>query len=451
MRRFWMLLLTLGLLGSLAGCGAQTPPETPPVPETPEVPAPEAPAVPADPDEDCAVYDCGEIEIALPAKYLDQLIVDTDFPDAEDSWRPLMSVYERASVEAAEADWGDSMGFGFLFGFLAMDRAGYERLLCEDGSGIEVFAADGERYYAYTYPTDVQFYRSGGEISTESQDWRDWEALNDMGLTVRADVVERNGLTPHTGAEFLARPFTWEGSHVFLEYRPYYAVDGDQRIVYTLVLSQPAQQGEGGVWCVERWYDEYGNQYLWFPDSGMASEDYFARLQAECGAGEHPELRTSAGAAAAFVKEYFGHDTEEGSFAEADGLPEAYMERNSRLQETVLDLMAGREVDPMELLDRVGGASADNWGSLGRGMYGSDWFTPLMDAVEDAAMGTEQQRRDRAVLSFLLSAQGARTDFRTPLIAILRTQREADGGAFAAALAEFSPEERAYLKTVIGE
>lgn len=444
MRRAWTLFLTLCLLGALAGCARQTPPEAPPAPE------PSAPEVPADPDEGYTVYDCGELEIALPAEYLDQLIVDTDFPDAAESWKPLMSVYERASVEAAEAEWGDSMGTGFLFGFLAMDRAGYERLLCEDGSGIEVFAADGERYYAYTYPTDVRFYRSGGRISTESQDWRDWEVLNEMGLDVRADVVERNGLTPHTGAEFLARPFTWEGNHACLEYRPYYAVDGDERIVYTLVLSQPVQQGEGGVWCVERWYDEYGSQYIWFPDSGVAAEDYFAQLQAERGAGKHPELRTPAGAAAAFVKEYFGHDTEEGSFAEAGGLPEAYMERNSRLRQMVLDLMADREVDPMELLDCVGGASADNWGSLGRGMYGSDWFTPLMDAVEDAAVGTEQQRRDRAVLSFLLAARGARTDFQTSLAAVLQRQRAADGGAFAAALAEFSPEEQAYLKTAAG-
>lgn len=447
MRRALTLFLTLCLMASLAGCARQTPPETPPAPEA------SAPESPTDPDGGNTVYDCGEIEIALPVECLDRLIVDTDFPDAEESWKPLMSVYEKASVEAAEADWGSSEGFGFLFGFLAMNRAGYERLLCEDGSGIEIFARDGagERFYAYTFPTDVQLYRSGGGISTESEGWKSWEDLNEMGLTVRADVVERNGLTPHTGVEFLARPFTWEGNHAYLEYRPYHVLDGDERIAYTLVLSQPAKQGEGGVWCVERWYDVYGTQYLWFPDSGMAAEDHFAQLQMECDAGEHPELLTLTGAAAAFVQEYFGHDTEEGSFAEVSALPEAYIEQNSRLQQVALDLMAGREVDPMELLDCVGGAAADNWGVLGRRMYGSDWFTPLMDAVENAAVGAEQQRRDGAVLSFLLAVRDTRTDFQTPLTEILRTQREADGAAFAAALAEFSPENQIYLKTVMGE
>lgn len=115
MRRFWTLFLTLCLLASLAACARQTPPETVPEAPVPEVPAQEPPA---EPDRDCAVYDCGGIEIALPAEHLDQLIVDTDFPDAPDSWRPLMSVYERASVEAAEAAWGEGSGMGFLFGFL---------------------------------------------------------------------------------------------------------------------------------------------------------------------------------------------------------------------------------------------------------------------------------------------------------------------------------------------
>lgn len=444
MRRLLTLLLTLCLLGSLTACGPREP-----LPEEPPATEPSAPEVPADPDAGYTVYDCGGIRIALPTEYLDQLIVDMDFPDAQDSWKPLMSVYEKASVEAAEADWGDGMGTGFLFGVLSMDQAGYERLLCEDLPGIDVFAAKGERYYAYTYPTDVQFYRSGGVIDTESEDWKNWESLNELGPAVRADMVERNGLTPFDTGDFYSEPFTFEGAHAYLKYYSYFTFDGDIRLYDTLVLSQPAKQGEGGIWCVERFYDVVGSCYLWFPDSGMAAMDYYAQLQAACDAGELPELLTLTGAAKAFVKEWFGHETAEGSFAETGAFPKSYMEQNSRLQDLASDLVSGRTVDPMDLLDCVGGVDGDNWGVLGRRMYGSDWFTPLMAAVENAAVGTEQQRRDGAVMSFFLAARDARTDFRTPLSAVLQTQREADGAAFAAALGSFSTEEQAVLNAAL--
>lgn len=109
-------------------------------------------------------------------------------------------MYEKASVEAAQAEFGDSMGFGFLFGFLSVDRAGYEQFLEEDGSGMEAFATDGTRYYIYTFPTDVQFYRpdsgDGSGMDTQSEAWKTWEALNELGLAVRADLLQRNGLTP---------------------------------------------------------------------------------------------------------------------------------------------------------------------------------------------------------------------------------------------------------------
>ena len=87
MRRFWTSLLTLCLLGFLAGCGAQTPPEPPSDAETPvpEIPAPEPPE---DPDKDYAIYDCGEIQIALPAEHLDLLMVDTAFPTRRSAGNP---------------------------------------------------------------------------------------------------------------------------------------------------------------------------------------------------------------------------------------------------------------------------------------------------------------------------------------------------------------------------
>ena len=112
----------------------------------------------------------------------------------------------------------------------------------------------------------------------------------------------------------------------------------------------------------------------------------------------------------------------------------------------VLDLeFRPEEVDGMDLLNCVGEATADNWGALGRYMYGSDWFQPLMDAVAEAAVGDRQQDRTRLVMSFYLATRETRSDFSTPLGDILRSQREADPEAFAAALEALSPEEQALL------
>lgn len=207
MKRFFALALLLLLLWGLTACSGSAVPEEPPAPPVqdtpPQDPLPEEPPAPEGDirtDGDDTLYTCGGVDIALPTEYLELLVVDTDFPDAEESWKPLLSVYEKASVEAAQAEFGDSMGFGFLFGFLSVDRAGYEQFLEEDGSGMEAFATDGTRYYIYTFPTDVQFYRpdsgGGSGMDTRSEAWKTWETLNELGLAVREDLLQRNGLTP---------------------------------------------------------------------------------------------------------------------------------------------------------------------------------------------------------------------------------------------------------------
>lgn len=448
MRRAWTLFLTLCLLGALAGCGVQTPPETPPAPETPapELPAPEAPA---DPDEGYAVYDCGELEIALPAEHLDLLVVDTDFPDASESWRPLMSVYERASVEAAEAEWGESSGAGFLFGILAMDQAGFEQLLCEAPAGVAVIAVRGERYYARTFPTDVQFYRSGG-IDTESEDWRTWETLSRMDEAVMADMIRRNGLTPCDGAELFVRSFTWEGAHVCLRFRRSGQEGGD---AYVLALSQPVRQGAGGIWCVDRWMYEGADPMIWFPDSGLPAGKYYAGLQAACDAGEHPELLAPAGAAAAFIRERFGTEPAAEELRPLDAEEEARAMADLRLRELVTGVYAGKTVDGMALLECLGRVGEDNWASLGMlepvGLDG-DWWPALVTALEDAAVGGDQQARDRNLMAFCLTIREGPSQYREAVAGLVQKQREADGGAFAAALAEFSPEEQVYLKMAAG-
>ena len=435
MRRLSAFALVLACVLTLAACGGEEVPEG-------ERPSGDSPSQDTGGGE-VTVYDCGGLQVALPSEYVDQLRVDVEFPGAEESWKPLIAVYENASYEAAMQDFGG--GGGFLFGLLTMDQAAFEQHISADGSGMEVFATDGEHYYAYTFPTDVQFYRSGGEIDTESEDWKTWEELNEIGPQVREDFLTRNNLQSFSARDFTDQLAAGDGNHVILRYYSYYLKDGDTRLYDTLLLRQPARQGEGGIWAVDQWMDEYGGQYLYFPDSGKPSAEYYADLQAACDAGERPELLTPAGAAANFVEEFFGHETAEDCFEEVSEVDRTYMEGNERLQQTVLDVMFGQEVEDLALLECVGGSSAENWGVLGRHLYGSDWFEPLMSAVADAAVGEGQHVRDKAVMNFLLETEDALTDFRTPLREVLEVQRQAAPEAFEAAVAEFSEEEQVRL------
>lgn len=442
MRRLLTLLWALCLLVLLAACGKQTPPQVPSIPGDP------APEVPADPEEGYTVYDCGGTEIALPTEYMDQLIVETDFPDAKDSWKPLMSVYERASVEAAEEAWGDSMGTGFLFGFLAMDRAGYEQFLYMDAPNMEIIAVEGERYYACTFPTDVQFYRAGG-IDMESEDWKDWETLCQLRETVPEDMIRRNELTPYNSAEFFSKSFTWEGNHTYLQFR--FSGEYGQEYQTVLVLSQPVRQGEGGIWCVDRWMHEGANPIVYFPDSGLPAAEYYARLQAACDKGEQTELLTPAGAAAAFTRDYFGTEPAEDGLRSLDAEEEARAVADLRLREFVTKIRTGEAVDGMELLECLSRVGEDNWASLGLGMFGleDDWWPGFLTALENAAIGENQQARDRNIMCFYRTIRDGPSQYVEAVAALLREQREADGAAFAAALDSLSPEERTDLAAAL--
>ncbi len=413
------LLLCLALL---AGCGQQWKSDPPP-----------------EPLEVKEVSDPHSLEIVLPAEYLDLLTVIRDFPgeDTDSHWIPLLRVYEKASLEAAEVDWGDSDGVGFLFGITALDEAAFERYLCADGSGISLFAQGGDWYYAETFPSDVQFYRSGGVIDTESEEWKQWENLCALGSQVCNDIITRNGLTPYSDSEFWSREFTYDSNHAYVQYYPYFTFDGDKRIYETLVLSQPVRQGDGGIWCVERVYDAYGRIYPYYPDSGMASADYYRSLQADCDAGKDTQLLTPLGAAKRFGAEAAGvNDTPaDMSFKKTSSLNTHYMETNRWADELVAALLVGRDVDDMELLECMGMFREDNWGVLGRFHYGSDWWPPLRAALEQAAVGEEQAARDLCMMRLYLSAHG---QFEEAIAGFLRTQREADPDIFDQVLADLT-------------
>ncbi|MBQ9648275.1 MAG: hypothetical protein IJV43_07955, partial [Oscillospiraceae bacterium] len=299
----------------------------------PDAPPP-APAQTPEPPQDDGVlkYAYHGLEIPIPTAYLELLVIDGEL-DAWNAHRtPLVSFAERASVEAGQLDhpdedWGDGM-----FCIISrLDRIGFEYWISEDEPGTSVFAKDdGDAYYLVAYPTDVRIYRAGGtnRPTEEIEGWNSWVELCDWAESLPEEIVALNGLTAYDASELWNADYTYGGEHAELGFR----VPGNQPMDLVLLsLSQPAKQGDGGVWCVERVRYVYGDYdftdtHLVFPAAlgvDEAAADYYARLQAECDAGERPELLTPRGAAVDYARRaawLFGEDVSATDFEIIDSL-----------------------------------------------------------------------------------------------------------------------------------
>jgi hypothetical protein len=409
------------------------------------------------------------VQIALPTKDVDQLIIKAG-PVETDFGTTLLSVNEKASWDQSIADYGGSEGAGFLFSISRLTRAQYESYIAGGRDGQQAFAVEGkaaderftapvaETYYIYGTATDVQFYRTGGEIDTNSQDWKSWESLMDMGASVRTDMIARNGLTAYGDEEFLNQEFTWTGDHAYVKFYPYYAVDGSTAEYDTLVLSQPARQGQGGIWCAERWYDPYGNCGIWFPgvsgtgDSGMTAKDYFAKLQKAADAGDTAYL-TPLDAAKKLTPEIIGAATAPtaGSFAVTDKLDKEYGACNSAVSQYVASLLSGGTDNPDAIVEYAGRFTPDTWGVLGRNEYGSDWWPALLKALETAAVGKNQDVRDRNMIRLYLSYTGSTAAISQGLGGVLRRQDQADARTFAAAVTGCTAAEQTRVRQALDQ
>lgn len=296
-------------------------------------------------DMDLTLYETKGHTVAIANEYIDQLIVHTT--DEENRDAVLISVYEKASAEAAIKDGYTDSGLGWLFSLIRYDRVRYERYLCEDGSGLSFFAKDDNWYYGYATATDVRFYpRSNNHVEEQAL----WDTLNNqVGPSVRDDFIIRNNLTAYMDEEARAE-YTYDGEHKYLNYYPYYSINGSKDEMYVLVLSQPARQGEGGIWCVERMTDSHGNVYLWFPDSGMPAAEYYAGIQAECDAGYMPKLFLPEGAAMAFLDEsgYFNSTIVEGSLVETDSKGLTAQDRKVEVLMDILNTLINKKT-PVQL------------------------------------------------------------------------------------------------------
>ncbi len=326
----WMTVLLALCLTVLVGCGedrteSDSAAEQPGVTE--EQPAPPAPAEtagtaqepqePQEPEQTELVYDFDGVEIPVPREYETALYIESEPEAWNEHWTPLISFSSAASVEAYRRDVPDGdptgeEGIGWICTVMQLDRVGFEDWLSGERGGTTVFAADdADRYYLISRPTDVRMYEPD-EM---------WTALNEWSLTLPRAIIDRNGLAAYDAKELFAADYTYPGKHVDLGYR----FPGQPMDLIVLSLSQPVKRGEGGVWCVERVryvYSDYSftDTQLVYPVSFGADEpaaDYYRRVQAECDAGEHPELLSAAGAALDYARRaawIFGEDVSEGDF-----------------------------------------------------------------------------------------------------------------------------------------
>lgn len=331
MKKYLALWLAAALMLSLAGCAKtdETVPPAPPEEAVVETEPPAPPEVeeepPAPPEEAEAVYTFDKLEIPVPKEYLDLLVVDTELEAWNEHWTPLVSFSEKASIEAGQLDhpdedWGD----GWLCTVVRLDRIGFEYWASNDGTGTELFAKDGEEtYYLMSRPTDVRFYRTRENAADLAQ----WSMLCDWAGALDEEILARNGLEAYDASDLFDVDYTYGGEHFDIGY----SFPGEPRDFVILVVSQPAKQGEGGLWCVERVrevYSEYDwtDTHLIFPsalDINETAADYYAALQAECDAGEHPELLTPIGAAVDYARHdvwLFGEDVSATDFTIIESL-----------------------------------------------------------------------------------------------------------------------------------
>lgn len=279
------LALTVALALALGGCTLISGVQPTRSPTLASTPTPVPSAVPADLIQNANLYVVGGYTVAIPADLADQLLV---FPQEDSSDGTLISVYEKASYEQGG---GAEMAMGWIFSLVRWDQVRYEQeFIRSQGTlaGMSFFARDESWYYGWSTPTDVSFYRADpADVQTGAETFPALcQALND---TVPADFLARNGLTSYSDSAFFGRDFIWEGEHLYASYH-----SPDYSTFLTLILSQPATQGDVGIWCVERWVEHPGSsfkRYYVLPETrGQTAAAYYAQLQAEVDQGHRPGL-----------------------------------------------------------------------------------------------------------------------------------------------------------------
>lgn len=404
--------------------------------------------------EKFTIYEKYGLAISIPNDIIDDVIIVTDpeWETYEDTY--LISVYEKRSFEEAKKKYPDGYA-GYIFSIVRYNKAQYEQFLCSDGSGQSFFARDDNYYYGWFIPTDVQFYHEDG-LDEQSDEWKSWIELNEKCIAIKDDFVTRNDLEPYSDREFWDREYTYDSNHIFVDYYPYYEYNGSRDEVWTLILSQPAEQGIDGIWCVERWKDQYGYVYPYFPDkNGISSDEYYTMLQEECKAGKNLDRLEPERVALDFVKSLFGHDKATlRSFLPSGSVPESpgfYSVSTGNLHDYMQKILAGEYVSAYKLLPCLENFTYDTWQEFEK-TYGKNttWWNSLWAALNSAAVsdvyddGTDQVYRDYYIGKAFLTSDGA---YAEGLSDIVMRQWEQNRTFYSTALIEkFSDEEENVIR-----
>ena len=244
---------------------------------------------------------------ALPGSLPDRVVVVEPGDVTENSSGVLASYYYEPDYNT---EWGGWMLDVARYTPVEFEQAYYT---WDQIGGASYLGRDTDWYYVCLTPTDVNFdpEHMEGYQNTE-------ETLTAWLEKLAADI----GLTPLEEDLFYQRVSMnlsyQEGEHYTVRYYPYYGLSGYEEqadTVYTLVLSQPVTQGENGIWCVDRWYDDAGNKHLVIPESDQTMDEYYASLQAACDEGHRPGLLDPMQVALEFEQAYTDRELSLDAFA----------------------------------------------------------------------------------------------------------------------------------------
>lgn len=284
-------------------------------------------------------YECGGMTLVLPKQFEGSYAILKNSPEALGLMKPsdnrsdaafydsnmLFEVFYRRPDGVSDEHYMER--FSMIFRIVRYTPGEYERnILASIVTRREVLGFDGEYYYVMHYPTD-------GIVVPPEESSLYYSTVNACETAARLLFGKYNELEEASPTDFYQQTYTYEGNHKYYRYYPYGTENEDKLgTYYTLVLSQPADQGADGIWCVERLYTSPGDDgrgYIQpqFPDSGnLSAKEFYASLQKKVSAGQTAvpmKYLDPLSAAINFVWDTIGHDFADASyFVEVDGLPE---------------------------------------------------------------------------------------------------------------------------------